>query len=226
MGAVPARPRAAARREGEHTTHYSVLDREGNAVAVTTTINSLYGNLVTVAGAGFLLNNEMDDFAARPGMPNQSGLVMGEANGIEPQKRMVSSMTPTIVLDPSESVKLITGAAGGPTIITQVAQIISNIVDFNMDIVSATVAPRLHHQHLPDVLGYEHAGLRPDVESALRALGHTVEARPGYWGVAQSILVLPDGTVTGVADPRVGGAAVSVRENPYERLSFPRPTLK
>jgi gamma-glutamyltranspeptidase / glutathione hydrolase len=226
MGPAPARPRAAAHREGEATTHYSVLDREGNAVAVTTSINSLYGNLVTVAGAGFLLNNEMDDFAARPGMPNQSGLVQGEANGIEPQKRMVSSMTPTIVLDPRERVKLITGSAGGPTVITQIAQIISNIVDFNMDIGSATVAPRLHHQHLPDVLHYERAGLRPDVESALRALGHAVEARPGYWGVTQSILVLPDGTVTGVADPRVGGAALSVRDNPYGRASFPRPTPK
>jgi gamma-glutamyltranspeptidase / glutathione hydrolase len=226
MGAVRARPRAAARREGEHTTHYSVLDREGNAVAVTTTINSLYGNLVTVAGAGFLLNNEMDDFAARPGIPNQSGLVQGEANGIESQKRMVSSMTPTILLDPSERVKLITGTRGGPTIITQIAQIISNIVDFNMDMGGATVAPRLHHQHLPDVLRYERAGLRSDVESALRALGHAVEAFPGYGGDTQSILVLPDGTVTGVADPRVGGAALSVRESPYGRLSFPRPTLK
>src|SRR5438132_8224167 len=116
----------ARRHEREQTTHYSVIDREGNAVAVTTTINALYGNLVTVAGAGFLLNDEMDDFAAKPGTPNQFGLVQGEANAIEPEKRMLSAMTPTILLDPSGRLKLVTGSPGGPTIITTVAQIISN----------------------------------------------------------------------------------------------------
>jgi gamma-glutamyltranspeptidase/glutathione hydrolase len=212
LGAVYTRAGAAPRREGAHTTHYSVLDRAGNAVAVTTTINSLYGSLVTVAGAGFLLNNEMDDFAARPGTPNQFGLVEGEVNAIEPRKRMLSAMTPTILLDPNGQVKLVTGTPGGPTIITTIAQILSNIVDFHMDIGSATAAPRLHHQHLPDILYYERNGLRPDVVSALGALAHTVRQRPGYQGDTQSILIRDDGTLTGVADPRRGGAALGVRE--------------
>ena len=202
----------ATQREGRDTTHYSILDGNGNAVAVTTTINSLYGSLVTVAGAGFLLNNEMDDFTTSPGTPNQFGLVQGEQNAIEPEKRMLSSMSPTVLLDAAGRVKLITGSPGGPTIISTVAQIISNIVDFDMDIGSATAAPRLHHQHSPDILYYERNGLAPDVASALRALGHTVEARSGYQGDTQSIVVLQDGTLTGIADPRKGGAAMSVRQ--------------
>jgi gamma-glutamyltranspeptidase/glutathione hydrolase len=184
------------------------VDGEGNAVAVTTTINSLYGSLVTVADAGFLLNNEMDDFAAMPGVPNQFGLMQGEANAIEPEKRMLSSMTPTIVLDPSGRVRLVTGTPGGPTIITTLAQIVSNVVDFNMDIASATVAPRLHHQHLPDTLWFERAGLDPEVVLELGSLGHRVEERAGYQGDSQSILTLLDGTLAGVADPRSGGAAL------------------
>jgi gamma-glutamyltranspeptidase/glutathione hydrolase len=204
--------RAAARPEGEQTTHYSIVDREGNAVAVTTTINSLYGNLVTVAEAGFLLNNEMDDFTIKPGTPNQFGLVQGASNAIEPEKRMLSAMTPTIVLDAAGRVKLVTGSPGGPTIITTVAQIISNIIDFHMDIGNATAAPRLHHQHLPDVLYFERDGLGPNVEAALKALGHNVQARTGYQGDTQSILVLPDGALAGVSDPRRGGAAVTIRE--------------
>jgi len=188
------------------------MDSSGNAVAVTTTINSLYGSLVTVAGAGFLLNNEMDDFAASPGTPNQFGLVQGEGNAIEPEKRMLSSMSPTILLDAVGRVRLVTGSPGGPTIISSVAQMISNVVDFDMDVGSATAAPRLHHQHVPDVLSYERDGLATAVESALRGQGHTVEARSGYQGDTQSILVLQDGTLTGVADPRGGGAAIGVRQ--------------
>ena len=209
---LPTDTRGATPREGRDTTHYSILDGRGNAVAVTTTINSLYGSLVTVTGAGFLLNNEMDDFAASPGTPNQFGLVQGERNAIEPEKRMLSSMSPTVLLDAAGRVKLVTGSPGGPTIISSVAQMISNVVDFNMDIWSATAAPRLHHQHFPDVLYYEHNGLAPGVELALRAMGHNIEARSGYQGEAQSILVLPDGTLTGMADPRKGGAALSVRQ--------------
>ncbi len=200
-------------REHHHTTHYSVVDAAGSAVAVTTTINSLYGSLVTVTGAGFLLNNEMDDFAARPGTPNQFGLVQGEANAIASRKRMLSAMTPVIMLGSDGRVKLVTGSPGGPTIITTVAQMISNIVDFEMDIASATAAPRLHHQHLPDVLSYERNGLAPGVVGGLRALGHRVEERRGYQGDTQSILIHPDGMREGVADPRRGGAAVSVRES-------------
>ena len=199
--------------EGEHTTHYSIVDGKGNAVAVTTTINSLYGNLVTVTGAGFLLNNEMDDFTAKPGAPNQFGLVQGERNAIEPEKRMLSAMTPTVVLDDKGRVKLVTGSPGGPTIITTVAQIVSNVIDFGMDVASATAAPRLHHQHLPDILYYERDSLTADVVAGLQALGHTVQARSGYQGDTQSIFVLPNGTLAGIADPRRGGAAVSVRRN-------------
>ncbi len=210
-GLGPVSPRAGAGRESAETTHFSVIDREGNAVAVTTTINSLYGNLVTVAGAGFLLNNEMDDFAANPGKPNQFGLVQGEANAIEPAKRMLSSMTPTILVDPNGRLKLVTGTPGGGTIITTVAQILSNIVDFNMDIAGATAAPRFHHQHLPDTLQYEPNGLRPPVASALQTLEHVLEIRRGYQGDTQSIAVLPNGTLAGMADPRRGGAAAAVR---------------
>jgi gamma-glutamyltranspeptidase / glutathione hydrolase len=213
MGAAHSENRAAARREGEHTTHYSIVDGTGNAVAVTTTINSLYGSLATVTGAGFLLNNEMDDFAAKPGTANQFGLVQGSVNAIEPKKRMLSAMTPTIVLDPAGQVKMVTGSPGGPTIISTVAQIISNVVDFDMGIGAATAAPRLHHQHLPDLLHYERDGLSPAVVSGLQELGHAGQARPGYQGDSQSILRLYDGSLAGIADPRRGGAAVSVRES-------------
>jgi gamma-glutamyltranspeptidase/glutathione hydrolase len=210
--AVTSSRNRSERREGEHTTHYSVVDRHGTAVAVTTTLNSLYGNVVVVTGAGFLLNNEMDDFTSAVGTPNQFGLVQGEANAIEPGKRMLSAMTPVILLDAAGQIELVTGSPGGATIITTVAQIISNIVDFKMDLGQASAAPRLHHQHLPDVLYYERDGLRGDVEAALRALGRTVQARPGYQGDTQSIVVLDDGMLVGVADPRRGGAAVGLRE--------------
>jgi gamma-glutamyltranspeptidase/glutathione hydrolase len=199
-----------APREGANNTHFSIIDEDGNAVAVTTTINSLYGNLATVAGAGFLLNNEMDDFAARPGTPNQFGLIEGAQNAIEPEKRMLSSMCPVILLDAEGDVELITGSPGGPSIITTVAQIISNIVDFEMNVGDATSAPRLHHQHLPDVLYFERNGLSDGVVSALQTQGHTVEERPGYQGDSQSIFVLPRGALSGAADPRRGGAVVSV----------------
>jgi gamma-glutamyltranspeptidase / glutathione hydrolase len=211
LGRAPVGAGARA-GESESTTHYSVVDRQGNAVAVTTTINSLYGNRVTVAGAGFLLNNEMDDFAAKPGTPNQFGLVQGEANAIEPGKRMLSAMTPTILLGPDDRVRLVTGTPGGSTIITSVAQIVSNIVDFGMDLPTAMGAPRLHHQHLPDILRYENRGLHAATVERLRAMGHRVEERPGFQGDVQSILVRPDGTLVGVSDPRRGGSAVGVGE--------------
>jgi gamma-glutamyltranspeptidase / glutathione hydrolase len=209
-GAAVGQP-SAPRREGENTTHYSIVDGAGNAVSATTTINSLYGNLVTVDGAGFLLNNEMDDFATKPGTPNQFGLVQGEPNTIQPEKRMLSSMTPIILLDRAANVRLVTGTPGGATIVTTMAQMISNVVDFRMDIAAATGAPRLHHQHLPDVLSFEQQGLPDAVQTALRNRGHRLEARPGYQGDTQSILVLPDKTLVGVADPRRGGAAVAVQ---------------
>jgi gamma-glutamyltranspeptidase/glutathione hydrolase len=211
LGEIPKGAGSVPIREGQHTTHYSVVDRDGAAVAVTTTINSLYGSLVTVGGAGFLLNNEMDDFAAKPGTPNQFGLIQGVINAIAPGKRMLSAMTPTIVLGQDKRVELVTGSPGGPTIISTVAQLISNVVDFEMDLARATAAPRLHHQHLPDVLYFERDGLSAEVVSALKSRGHAVQERSGYQGDTQSIMILPDGTSVGVADPRRGGAAVAVR---------------
>ena len=202
----------ASSPQGRNTTHYSIVDNAGNAVAVTTTINSLYGSRVTVSGAGFILNNEMDDFAASPGTPNQFGLVQGAQNAAEPGKRMLSSMSPTIVLDSEGRVRVVTGSPGGPTIITSVAQLISNVIDFDLDLAAATAAPRMHHQHLPDVLYYERDGLKAEVVSQLTAMGHSLEERSGFQGDTQSILVSGDGTLIGVSDPREGGAAVSVRQ--------------
>ena len=154
----------------------------------------------------------MDDFTAKPGVPNQFGLVQGPANAIAPGKRMVSSMTPTIVLSPQGRVRLVTGSPGGSTIITTVANIVSNVVDWGMDLPAAVGAPRLHHQHLPDSLFYERDALPAATASALRALGQAPANRAGYQGDAASIEVRPDGTLVGVADPRRGGAAVGVGE--------------
>ena len=213
LGAIPTgRASPLLHHEGENTTHYSIVDAMGNAVAVTTTINSLYGNLVTVEGAGFLLNNEMDDFATVPGSPNQFGLVQGEPNAIQPGKRMLSSMTPAILLSPDGRLELVTGSPGGATIITTIAQVISNVVDFQMDIASATAAPRLHHQHLPDMLVFEHAGLTEETQHDLRTRGHMLQERSGYQGDTESIQILPDGMLVGSADPRRGGSAVGARE--------------
>jgi gamma-glutamyltranspeptidase / glutathione hydrolase len=211
LGPVPGAI-ALTRLEPEHTTHFSIVDAAGNAAAVTTTLNSLYGNAITVTGAGFLLNNVMDDFAAQPGTANQFGLVQGEANAIEPGKRMLSAMTPTVVVDPDGRLRLVVGTPGGATIITTVAQVISNVVDFGMDVAAATLAPRAHHQHLPDILRYERDGMLPEVERELRARGHVVEERPGYSGDVQAIAVHADGSASGLSDPRRGGAALTVTE--------------
>ena len=194
--------------EGEHTTHFSIVDAQGNAVAVTTTLNSWYGSKVTVAGAGFVLNNEMDDFSAKPGTPNQYGLVQGERNAIEPGKRMLSAMTPTIVLDPAGKLRMVTGTPGGSTIITTTFQTISNVLDHGMDVSRAVLAPRVHHQHLPDQIFYEAGGLSPAVVERLKAMGHTVVERSDVSGDVQAILVAPDGTLTGQSDPRRGGQAL------------------
>jgi gamma-glutamyltranspeptidase / glutathione hydrolase len=214
LGATPdgGRIGGAEPAGGEHTTHFSIVDGQGAAIAVTTTLNSLYGSQVLVRGAGFFLNNQMDDFTLLPGVPNQFGLVQGESNAIAPGKRMLSAMTPTIVVAPEGRVRLVTGSPGGPTIITTVAQMISNVVDWGFDLTAATHATRVHHQHLPDVLLFERGGLPSATVERLRQMGHVVEERPGYQGDTQSIAVLPDGSLIGVADPRRGGAAVAVRE--------------
>ncbi|UCD25642.1 MAG: gamma-glutamyltransferase [Gemmatimonadota bacterium] len=197
----------------ENTTHFSVVDSEGNAVSVTTTINSFYGIKAVVDGAGFFLNNEMDDFAAQPGTPNMFGLVQGEANAIAPGKRMLSAMNPTIVLRPDSSLFLILGSPGGSTIITNVFQNISNVIDYDMSLVEAVLVPRLHHQHLPDRIDYERGSLDSATIAVLERMGHALNERyspeslyPDI-GDIQAIMRLPDGTLLGVSDPRRGGAA-------------------
>ncbi len=198
---------SSAAEEGRHTTHFSIVDGAGNAVAITTTINSWFGSKVTVEGAGFVLNNEMDDFSAKPGVPNQYGLVEGEANVVEPGKRMLSSMTPTVVLDPAGELFMVTGTPGGATIITTTFQTISNVVDFGMDAVASVHAPRVHHQHLPDQIYVEDGGLPAEVIAELEARGQTVMVRDGMSGDVQAILVRPDGTLAAASDPRRGGTA-------------------
>ncbi|MCL7970800.1 MAG: gamma-glutamyltransferase [marine benthic group bacterium] len=194
--------------ESTQTTHYSIVDREGNAVAVTTTINSWFGSKVVVRGAGYLLNNEMDDFTSKPGVPNQFGLVQGEANAIAPGKRMLSAMTPTIVVGPEGRTELVTGTPGGATIITTIFQAVTNHVDFGLPVRASVDAPRFHHQHLPDLLRYEPSGLPPAIVQELQRRGHVLEERTGISGDVQSIHVLEDGTLLGAADRRRGGQAL------------------
>jgi gamma-glutamyltranspeptidase/glutathione hydrolase len=188
---------------GSSTTHYSVIDADGNAVSCTTTLNNTYGSAVTVTGAGFLLNDEMDDFATSPGEPNMYGLVQGEANAIAPGKRMLSAMTPSIVLDPRKQLYLVVGTPGGPRIITMVYHVISNVIDHRMALPDAVVAPRMHHQGLPDSLQVEAGGFLSETLDSLRSRGHGIAAR-GYWGDVEAIIRTPAGW-QGVSDPRRGG---------------------
>ena len=204
---VGPQSRKPAPAESDQTTHISVADAQGNVVALTTTINELYGSAVTVRGAGFLLNDEMDDFTSKPGAPNLYGLVQGEANAIEPGKRMLSAMTPTIVLDPRGEPLLVTGARGGPRIISAVLQVIVNVVDYGMDVGTALNAPRIHHQHLPDALWYERGGLTPAQIDALRARGHELRERSGV-GTAPTLLRRDD-MWRARFDPRDGGFAAA-----------------
>jgi len=204
--ATPTPPFAAGGNEPLETTHYSVVDADGNAASVTTTLNGGFGSAVTVQGAGFLLNNEMDDFAAAPGQANMYGLVQGEANAIAPKKRMLSAMTPSIVLDRDGKLFMVVGTPGGPTIITSVFQVIVNVVDFKMSLADAVAAPRIHHQALPDIIGYERNGLLPAVVDSLKAMGHQVRMRNGYSGDIAAIQRVARGWV-GVPDPRRGGGA-------------------
>jgi len=189
--------------DGMHTTHYSVVDAEGNAVSTTTTLNNSYGSAVTVSGAGFLLNDEMDDFATAPGKPNMYGLVQGEANAIEPGKRMLSAMTPSLVLGTDGNLLLVVGTPGGPTIITQVYHVISNVLDHKMSLPDAVAAPRMHHQGLPDEVRLERDGFYPGAVAALQSMGHTVAFR-GRWGDVEAIIRTSAGW-QGVSDPRLGG---------------------
>jgi gamma-glutamyltranspeptidase/glutathione hydrolase len=190
--------------QGASTTHYSVVDAEGNAVSCTTTLNNSYGSAVTVTGAGFLLNDEMDDFTTAPGKPNLYGLVQGEANAIAPGKRMLSAMTPSLVLDPQGHLFMVLGTPGGPRIITMVYHVISNVIDHGMSLPQAVAAPRLHHQGLPDRIEIEPGGFPPATLDSLRALGHAIFDDDGYWGDVEAIERTPGGW-QGVSDPRRGG---------------------
>ena len=191
--------------ESEETTHFSIIDTEGNAVSITTTINGGYGSKVFVSGAGFLLNNEMDDFSIKPGHPNMFGLVGGEANAIEPQKRMLSSMTPTII-EKNDKLFMVVGTPGGATIITSVFQTIVNVIDFNMGMQEAVNAQRFHHQWKPDRIIYERNGIDSLVIEELTSMGHSFYGRRGI-GRVDAILVLPDGTLEGGAETRGDDAA-------------------
>jgi gamma-glutamyltranspeptidase / glutathione hydrolase len=197
---------AQAAREPEHTTHYSVVDAKGNAVATTTTLNNSWGSGVWVRGAGFMLNDEMDDFAAQPGKPNMFGLVQGEANAIQPGKRMLSAMSPTIVLDPQDQVLLVVGAAGGPTIITGTSQVILNVIEHRMSLGDAMRAPRIHHQALPDSLTFEAGGIRPAVLDSLRAFGHGMRELRSLVNV--NAIMRVRGGWEGLPEPRRSGGAV------------------
>ncbi|MHC1736849.1 MAG: gamma-glutamyltransferase [Ignavibacteriaceae bacterium] len=193
--------------ESEETTHYSVYDKSGNAVSVTTTINSSFGSNVVVEGAGFLLNNEMDDFSSKPGVPNQFGLLGSEANSIEPEKRMLSSMTPTIVLKDNKPY-LIVGSPGGSTIMTVVLQVILNCLDFGMNIADANDAPRIHHQWYPDEIWYEKFGLSQDVIDNMKARGHLFGNRTRTLGLVEGIMIDPKtGYIYGATDNRGNGLA-------------------
>ncbi len=199
---------APASASGPHTTHVAIVDERGDAVALTTTINWFYGSGVTVKGAGFVLNNEMDDFAAVPGTPNAYGLVQGEANAVAPGKRMLSSMAPAIVTGPDGKVVLVLGGAGGPTIITTVWQELSAVVDFGLDVGAAVSAPRFHMQHLPDEVVFEARGLGEPLRRALEGMGYTLKERPH---IADAPAIGRSGAEwLGVAEPRrVGSLATA-----------------
>lgn len=187
-------------KESMETTHYVIVDKDGNAASVTTTLNGSYGSLVVVNDAGFLLNNEMDDFSVKPGTPNMYGLVGGKANAIEPSKRMLSSMTPSI-LEKDGKLFMLVGTPGGSTIITSVFQTILNVIDFNMTMQEAVSAPRFHHQWLPDQVDYEPKAISTNVREALQQKGYNLKERKPY-GRVDGILVNPDKTYQGGADPR------------------------
>jgi gamma-glutamyltranspeptidase/glutathione hydrolase len=193
--------------EKPQTTHFSVVDGEGNAVSVTYTLNGNFGASVVAPGTGFLLNNEMDDFAVKPGAANMFGLVQGDANAIAPGKRPLSSMAPTIV-EKDGRVVFVLGSPGGPRIITAVLETLINLVDFGMTPADAVAAPRFHQQYLPDTVFYETNGLPPATVSALTAMGYSFKEQPP-WGAVELIAIAPDGSLIGVNDPRrPAGAAL------------------
>ncbi len=200
--------------ESTETTHFSIVDKDGNAVANTYTLNNGYGSGVTVPGLGFLLNDEMDDFTSKPGTPNMFGLIQSENNSIQPRKRPLSAMTPTMVLKDG-NLFMVAGSPGGPTIINTVLQVIVNVIDYGMNIQEAVDAPRIHHQWLPDQLQVEPVGFSPDTLNILRSEGYHLKMMISplwgnqFLGDAQSILVDPKtGIRYGASDPRRNGKAI------------------
>jgi len=208
-------PQPLAGREPEYTTHYSVVDGAGNGVAVTTTLNDLFGSRVTAEGLGFLLNDEMDDFTAKAGVPNLYGLLQGEANTIAPGKRPLSAMMPTMVLKDGKLL-LVLGAPGGGKIISTVANILMGVVDYGLDVQEAVNAPRFHHQWMPDEVWYERTGFSPDTLRLLQSMGHRVRegypergVRRPYWSDGECIAIdAKTGERLGASDPRSNGKAV------------------
>jgi gamma-glutamyltranspeptidase/glutathione hydrolase len=185
--------------ESEQTTHFSIVDKDGNAVSLTTTLNDSYGSKVVVKGAGFLLNNEMDDFSVKAGAPNMYGLIGGRANNIRPGKRMLSSMTPTIV-EKDGKLFMVVGTPGGSTIMTSVFQTLLNVIDFGMGMQEAVNAPRFHHQWLPDVVDVEKGAISLGIRQRLTAKGYVFRDR-GAIGRVDAILITKEG-LQGGADPR------------------------
>jgi gamma-glutamyltranspeptidase / glutathione hydrolase len=193
--------------ESEETTHFTVVDKDGNVATNTYTINDSFGNKIAVEGAGFLLNNEMDDFAPKPGAPNAYGLIQGESNAVAARKRPLSSMTPTIVLKDGKFLFAV-GSPGGPTIINTVMQVIVNIVDHGMNIQQAIDWPRVHHQWMPDQIVYEPYGLVPDVMNRLKSMGHQF-GNPRYIGDAEGVMIEDKTDVRlGGSDPRLDGKSI------------------
>lgn len=201
---------AALAAESLETTHFSIVDAEGNAVANTYTLNGGYGSGVTIPGTGVLMNNEMDDFTSKPGAPNKFGLIQGDVNSIAPRKRPLSAMTPTLVFKDGR-LMLVTGSPGGPTIINTVLQIVTNVIDFQMTPMQAVEAGRIHHQWMPDVVTYEKLSMSTDTIRALEARGHAVRMRQSYEGTyqgdAETIFIDDNGLRHGAADLRKGDAA-------------------
>jgi gamma-glutamyltranspeptidase/glutathione hydrolase len=189
--------------ESEETTHFTVIDAEGNCVSNTYTLNDSYGSKVVLKGTGVLMNDEMDDFAAKPGTPNMFGLIQGERNAVAPRKRPLSAMTPTFVLRADGSLWFAVGSPGGPTIINTVLQVVTNVIDYDMNIQQAIDAPRIHHQWLPDELVYEPFGMSADTFRALEGRGHKLTQKPHYMGDAQGIMIEEKtGVRLGASDPR------------------------